>query len=38
VLTSNEWVRRGLAKAGVRTARWAPFERALMWQAERVAR
>ena len=35
VLTSNEWVRRGLAHAGVRTARWAPFDRALMWQARR---
>jgi uncharacterized protein (TIGR02117 family) len=38
VLTSNEWVRRGLAQAGVRTARWAPFERALMWQAARAGR
>ncbi|MCU0951048.1 MAG: TIGR02117 family protein [Burkholderiaceae bacterium] len=38
VLTSNEWVRRGLAEAGVRTARWAPFDRALMWQAGRAAR
>ncbi len=35
VLTSNEWVRRGLAEAGVLTARWAPFDRALLWQAER---
>jgi uncharacterized protein (TIGR02117 family) len=34
VLTSNEWVRRGLAQAGVRTARWAPFDRALLWHAE----
>lgn len=33
ILTSNEWVRRGLAQAGVRTARWAPFDRALMRQA-----
>lgn len=32
VLTSNEWVRRGLAQAGVRTAVWAPFDRALFWQ------
>jgi uncharacterized protein (TIGR02117 family) len=38
VLTSNEWVRRGLAKAGVRTARWAPFDSALLWHAERAAR
>lgn len=36
VLTSNEWVRRGLAQAGVRTARWAPFDRALLWHAERL--
>lgn len=32
VLTSNEWVRRGLAQAGVRTAAWAPFDAALFWQ------
>lgn len=38
VLTSNEWVRRGLAQAGVRTARWSPFDRALLWQAQRSAR
>ncbi|MGE5339788.1 MAG: TIGR02117 family protein [Gemmatimonadota bacterium] len=31
-LTSNEWVRRGLARAGVRTASWAPFDVALFWQ------
>jgi len=30
-LTSNEWVRRGLAEAGVRTALWAPFDVALFW-------
>jgi uncharacterized protein (TIGR02117 family) len=36
VLTSNEWVRRGLAQAGVRTARWAPFDRALLWQARQA--
>jgi uncharacterized protein (TIGR02117 family) len=35
-LTSNEWVRRGLARAGVRTARWAPFEPALFWHAARA--
>jgi uncharacterized protein (TIGR02117 family) len=29
--TSNEWVRRGLATAGVRTARWAPFDIAIFW-------
>jgi uncharacterized protein (TIGR02117 family) len=38
VLTSNEWVRRGLAQAGVRTARWAPFDRALLWHATEGAR
>jgi uncharacterized protein (TIGR02117 family) len=38
LLTSNEWVRRGLAQAGVRTARWAPFDRALLWQAEQAGR
>lgn len=36
VLTSNEWVRRGLQYAGVRTARWAPFDRALLWQAQQA--
>lgn len=30
-LTSNEWVRRVLAGAGVRTAAWAPFDAALFW-------
>jgi uncharacterized protein (TIGR02117 family) len=30
-LTCNEWVRRVLAAAGVRTAAWAPFEAALFW-------
>lgn len=30
-LTCNEWIRRALAQAGVRTAAWAPFERALFW-------
>ena len=36
VLTSNEWVRRALEHAGVHTARWAPFDRALLWQARRA--
>ena len=31
VLTCNEWIRRVLAGAGVRTAAWAPFETALFW-------
>lgn len=30
-LTSNEWVRRVLATAGIRTALWAPFDVALFW-------
>jgi len=30
-LTSNEWVRRGLADAGIRTALWSPFDVALFW-------
>lgn len=30
--TSNEWVRRALADAGVRTALWAPFDVALFFQ------
>lgn len=36
LLTCNEWVRRALAQAGVRTATWAPFDRALLWQAQRT--
>lgn len=36
-LTSNEWVRRALARAGVRTAAWAPFDVALFWQLRRVS-
>jgi uncharacterized protein (TIGR02117 family) len=31
-LTCNEWIRRVLAGAGVRTSAWAPFEVALFWQ------
>jgi uncharacterized protein (TIGR02117 family) len=31
-LTCNEWIRRVLAGAGVRTAAWAPFDAALFWQ------
>jgi uncharacterized protein (TIGR02117 family) len=31
-LTCNEWIRRVLAGAGVRTAVWSPFEAALFWQ------
>lgn len=30
--TSNEWVREGLAQAGVRTPVWAPFDAALFFQ------
>jgi uncharacterized protein (TIGR02117 family) len=31
-LTCNEWIRRVLAGAGVRTAVWSPFDAALFWQ------
>ena len=31
-MTSNEWVRRGLTAAGVRTPAWAPFDSALFFQ------
>jgi uncharacterized protein (TIGR02117 family) len=36
-ITCNEWVRRLIARAGVRTAVWAPFEPALLFHARRVA-
>jgi uncharacterized protein (TIGR02117 family) len=36
VLTSNDWVRRGLAESGVRAPRWAPFDVALFYQLSRV--
>jgi uncharacterized protein (TIGR02117 family) len=36
VTTCNEWVRRGLARAGVRTALWAPLPAPLLWQADAV--
>ncbi len=35
-LTSNEWVRRGLAAAGVRTPVWAPFDSAIFFQLRGV--
>lgn len=35
-LTCNEWVRRGLAEAGVRTAAWAPFDIAIFWQLRAI--
>jgi uncharacterized protein (TIGR02117 family) len=34
--TCNEWVRRGLAEAGVRTAAWAPLDTALFWQLRAI--
>jgi len=34
--TCNEWVRRGLAEAGVRTAAWAPFDAAIFWQMRAI--
>lgn len=36
-LTSNEWVRRGLAAAGIRTAMWAPFDIALFHQLRQAS-
>jgi len=33
-LTSNEWVRRGLAQAGVRVPLWSPFDATLFWHLE----
>ncbi len=35
-LTSNDWVRRGLTQAGVRTPRWSPFDVALFYQLDRL--
>lgn len=35
IYTCNEWVREGLAKAGVRTATWAPLDAALFYQLRR---
>lgn len=35
IYTCNEWVREGLARAGVRTATWAPLDIALFWQLRR---
>ena len=34
--TCNEWVREGLDQAGLRTATWAPFDVALLYQWRRV--
>jgi uncharacterized protein (TIGR02117 family) len=34
--TCNEWVRAGLAVAGVRVPRWAPFGRAIFYQLPNV--
>ena len=31
--TCNEWVRRGLALAGIRTAWWSPFPFGILWQS-----
>jgi uncharacterized protein (TIGR02117 family) len=35
-MTSNEWVRRGLTAAGVRTPVWAPFDSALFFQLRSI--
>ena len=37
ILTCNEWVRRALASAGIRTARWAVMPAPLLRHAERLA-
>ena len=29
--TCNNWTNRGLKRAGIRTALWAPFERSVLW-------
>lgn len=34
--TCNDWVRRGLAAAGVRTPLWAPFDTAIFFQLGRL--
>ncbi|HVG04833.1 MAG TPA: TIGR02117 family protein [Burkholderiaceae bacterium] len=36
--TCNEWVRKALSDAGVRTAAWAPFDTALFYQLEKINR
>ncbi len=36
--TCNDWVRKGLSDAGVRTAVWAPFDTALFYQLEKINR
>jgi uncharacterized protein (TIGR02117 family) len=33
-LTCNDWLRRALARAGMRTALWSPFPFGLIWQAK----
>ena len=32
-LTCNDWLRRTLARSGIRTALWSPFPFGLLWQA-----
>lgn len=36
--TCNDWVRKALSEAGVRTATWSPFDTALFYQLERIRR
>ena len=36
--TCNDWVRKALSDAGVRTAVWAPFDTALFYQLEKINR
>jgi uncharacterized protein (TIGR02117 family) len=34
--TCNDWVRRGLAAAGVRAPLWSPFDTAIFFQLDRL--
>ena len=34
--TCNDWVRKGLSEAGIRTAVWAPFDTALFYQLGKI--
>ncbi|MEN3930034.1 TIGR02117 family protein [Microvirga sp. W0021] len=35
-LTCNEWLRKGLAKSGIRMPFWAPFEPAIFYQLRKI--
>ena len=36
ISTCNDWVRQGLSRGGIRTARWSPFDIALLFQLRAV--